>query len=56
MEKLCLFVKIIYSPRCVFYSEDYVNFIELQCVPDSSNQAYPAVSSYLCSTNNQQEN
>ena len=30
-------------PRCVFYSEDFVNFIELHGFADSSNQAYLAV-------------
>ena len=30
-------------PRCVFYSEDFVNLFELHGFPDSSNQAYAAV-------------
>ena len=29
--------------RCVFYPEDFVNFIELHGFADSSNQAYASV-------------
>ena len=41
-------------PRCVFYSEDFVNFIELQGFADSSKSS--VCSSYLCLNNNQQGN
>ena len=45
MEKLCLFVEIIdFSVlRCVYYSEDFINFIELHGFADGPNQAYAAV-------------